>query len=306
MAWVSTVEIGRGKRRGKLTDILNREYYRYFEVRFSTLVDDVEEALTAPLLPALSSVYQTPVSIDLDALCQHLYATEQKEWQASPGHLGSVWLIEAFYSSEADDPTKQQLNPLLDPPNVTYGGEKVEVAIQSDLDEVVVVNSAGDPYDPPLAVDDYLPVITIEVNIPWFGLSLQQQYLWSCNANPMWGQGVGIILCTQFDAKLGFRNNQQYWAATAQFKLMSILQQNLYSATWLTTELVDQGFRENAAGQMRQILDEYGHPVSKPALLNGSGLKQVVTPPAKPVLYRNSFTVRTAVDFSPLNLPASV
>ena len=244
MSWVSTAEIGRGKRRGKLDDTFTREYYRHFEVRFTSQLDDLTEALTAPGLPSPSDSYLTATGFDNDALCKHLLATEV-------GY--GVYNIEAFYTSDAADPTKQALNPTDESPEITYQTERVEVALQQDLRESPIVNSAGDPYEA-ITTDDAMTVVTIAQNLNDYQLSDSEPYIFHYNSTSLFGKAPGLVLCTRFEGKNGFRNQTDFWTRTLQFKIMGPLMQQITGGSWANLVLVDQGIRQVVPGTALQTI----------------------------------------------------
>ena len=55
-------------------------------------------------------------------------------------------------------------NPLLQPIDVKWSNRSQEIVADIDINGNPVVNTAGDPFDPPLMEDDPRPVLTIVRN----------------------------------------------------------------------------------------------------------------------------------------------
>ena len=82
-----------------------------------------------------------------------LQAENTEEWKG--------WTVTAEYSSEftlAENPTN-------DPATITWGSEQFQRVVVVDKEGDAVVNSAGDPFDPPIMADDSRRVVTVTKNL---------------------------------------------------------------------------------------------------------------------------------------------
>ena len=90
--------------------------------------------------PTIGSVH------DNDATCRCIHVECSPE---SPGQK-KQWLFRARYTNQFDI----RENPLSDPAQTTWSAESYQVIVERDLDGDAIVNSAGDPFDPPPEKDD--------------------------------------------------------------------------------------------------------------------------------------------------------
>lgn len=74
---------------------------------------------------------------------------------------GYEWHVQCSYSSEREI----EENPLDDPPNYDWETEQYQEAVFKDEEDKGVLNSAGDPYDPPGQKDMSRRAVTIERNL---------------------------------------------------------------------------------------------------------------------------------------------
>lgn len=72
------------------------------------------------------------------------------------------WQVAVGYSNESE----LRENPLDDPAVITFDDEQYQKPITKDLDGKAIVNTAGDPYDPPPMIDDGRISVTITKNLP--------------------------------------------------------------------------------------------------------------------------------------------
>lgn len=286
MGVVLIEQIGRSKRRGKLDDKYVREYSVPYRVRTSTPTDSAVVVITA--LQAVVPIY-TPHTEDGYALL--------KNWSVQETDLQTCWEATAEYSTSTADPTQQAPNPLDEPADITWGSERVEIALQEDLDGESISNSAGDPFDPPLAVETGRQIVTVVKNQAFYTRTFAGLYLYHFNADSIWGLDAGQILMVQFDGKRAIKNGIVYYPWTMQFKFCD------YSmTTWENATILDAGFRYLSGGVYVSINDKNGQPVSKPAPMDGGGLPLVAGADAAFL----DFRIRNGANFVDLMLPAEI
>ena len=151
-------------------------------------------------------------------------------------------------------------------------------AWEKDLNDLLIKNSAGDPYDPPIVTEQSLPEFTYvrsqtTFNIGWkinfentinrfaYALKLQDKTL-NCAKRTL---KVAKITAEEVPAT---EKTQGYWTVTM------VLQ---YDPLGWQPAPLDMGFREKVGGVMRKIFDpNSGTEVTKPALLDGAGVALAV------------------------------
>jgi hypothetical protein len=100
-------------------------------------------------LPVIGEVHPD----DAGAWCTTLQVDPSDPWKG--------WTVTAEYSTErelAEIPTS-------DPAEITWGSEQFQKAAITNYAGEAIVNSAGDPFDPPIMIDDSRPYVTVSKNL---------------------------------------------------------------------------------------------------------------------------------------------
>ena len=103
--------------------------------------------------------------------------------QVSPQRISGQfthWDVGVKYSSKVKDTDE---NPLDKPVDVTIDGELFQAPYYIDQNGNACVNSANDPYDPPLMRDDSRDVITLVENVASYDFQTQRLYRNSVNSD---------------------------------------------------------------------------------------------------------------------------
>lgn len=126
-----------------------RTYTRKFRVLSSDKTDGPFEVGSTAGLPLIGSVHPE----DANAFCIEL-TVENTEPYAG-------WTVTANYSDERviDD------NPTDDAAEINWGSEQFQKVAVVDRDGNLIVNSAGDLFDPPAMIDDSRRVVTVSKNL---------------------------------------------------------------------------------------------------------------------------------------------
>ena len=166
----------------------------------------------------------------------------------------------------ANSPPTVVENPLLRPAKFAWSTARYPVVVERDKDGNLIANSAGKPFDPPITRDDIRPVLTVRKNLPlaMIDANFIQAYVDSINQSAWFGFLAGTLLLKDFSAEDAHENGVWFWACTFVFEHKS--------DKWNPIKVLDQGFEEAWPGEgWTTILDLSGRPVTRPALLNGTG-----------------------------------
>jgi hypothetical protein len=284
MSVTTCVEIGRGKRRGRLTDTFQREYSRFWRARTNTYSDDaylvITDAINKGLLPDIASEHPN----DTEVLLKEFNITEQQDTDTQ------CWIIEGRYSTNTADPSLQNIDPINEPAVINFDTERVAQAWTTDLDDKAFVNSTGDPYDPPEMVEDGILVAQYQDNIALGVGSQINDYLYSANETTFMGQNPKTVLISRFTLRRLFRNNILYYQRNVEFKVDP-------ATDWTIRELVDQGYRV-VSNNVPIGAGTGGSMPSKPVLLNGHGGKLSPSDIAAGTVFLSAYRIRNTADFN--------
>lgn len=167
-----------------------RNYRRVFLVITDTKTDGPNAILQAAGLPTKLSFYVLENESDLGAVVTNL---TPRQLRKSPLH----WEVDVDYSTDVDlEKEEENDNPLSQPDVVTFGFEAYRVIAHEDVggvDPVPLINSAEQPFDPPLMIDDSRPVLTIVRNQATFNALQAIDFKDAVNDDAFLGADVGQV-----------------------------------------------------------------------------------------------------------------
>lgn len=246
------------ERKGILTEVNRRKYTKVYQVICDNLADDPNYILRHPSTPKIGQSYTLGNGTDLYATCVSVDIE-------STDHPLVFHLTAQYDTARLVDATFD--NPLLAPAELTWTFAEYQRPMVRDILGVPVVNSSGEPFDPPYEVEDSRPTVTIARNEATFQPGLAQAYKDACNedifagALPYYARLMNIT--GQRIADLG----TVYWRVTYEIQ---------FRRESFAVPILDQGFRgyvvRNGNPRLelfRDILDNA--PLSNPTLLNGRG-----------------------------------
>jgi hypothetical protein len=102
-----------------------------------------------PSLPKIGSVHPD----DPYAWCSDI--------EVSPSDPWAGWTVTASYTTEREITE----NPLSEPAVITWNSEQYQKPAVIDKEDDLIVNSAGDPFDPPAMMDDARVSVTVTKNV---------------------------------------------------------------------------------------------------------------------------------------------
>lgn len=272
-------EIGAG--RTATNDKGIRRYSRQFLLETTARTDGPYAVGSNASLPRIGTVHNE----DSTAYCVNLSVSNAKPWK--------WWIVTADYSSEREITE----NPLSEPAAITWTSEQFQKRAVIDRDGNGIVNSAGDPFDPPLMMDDSRRVVTISKNlavVPSWILTYQDAV--NSSSFTVDGITIGAGYAKVQSVTVGEKQKRNGTA----FRVVTLVI-HLQKTGWALTH-EDVGFREtNYAGEMVNILnDGDSERPTAPVALDGAGMHQA-NPTAATIEVR-SFDVYEQKDFTVLPL----
>lgn len=191
------------------------------------------------------------------------------------------WKAVVTYSNEREI----RDNPLDEPARISWDGEEFQKPAVKDKNGDAILNSAGDPYDPPVMVDDTRIAATITKNVasvPEWWLSYKD----AVNSDAFVLDGLPIPegvakLKRQSISEMQTQNDVDYYTVT--------LVMHFNEDGWKATPL-DAGFRRIYSGTSRELItleNEDGEKEYPPAPvpLDGSGV-ELADPTPDTAIYR--------------------
>lgn len=276
------------------TAAINAQRQRSYARTWRVIVDSaaVGPGAARDAVPvAVGNTYSTGSETDAGAFCLAINAVDEG---ASDG---KSYLVTATYGPPELAPSRTEAdNPLDEPFELSWGGLSLEKVLDIDEDGYAIVNSAGEPFDPPVTVEDNLPILNIVRNESRasFDPTLIYRYRRARNSDAFWGADPGQVRIMPITAEYPWHPAcGRYWRVTYQF---------VFNDEGWTRKLLDLGFRtlsgSGSSTVLKQVVDAKGVPVSTPVLLDGLGHK--LAPGATPVAVE--YAVYKSLPFAIFNL----
>jgi hypothetical protein len=277
-----------------------RKYTRVFRVITNNQYDGPNVAIQA--VGISRGDQYTPLGsdanleVDTNAYCNTISAVQE-----DGDSLG--WIVTAEYGpySALWAGGGPDQNPLLQPIDVSWSQRTQEVAADVDVYGKPIVNTAGDPYDPPVMKDLIIRVLTVVRNEAAFNLSLVQQYADTQAINsdafagyaPLFAKVESIIPKSVFHQDVGW-----YYQMTYTFELISPLSPYAGLYGWRKS-VINQGIRaiNTTSGALFHVTLK-GIPVTEPVLLDKNGFWKQNNPN---VPYYNVYQLRPELPFATFN-----
>jgi hypothetical protein len=258
-----------------------RAYTRAFKLTTSAKTERAYHVGSHASLPVIGEVHPD----DAGAWCTTLQVDPSDPWKG--------WTVTAEYSTErelAETPTS-------DPAEITWGYEQFQKAAITNYAGQAILNSAGDPFDPPLMIDDSRPYVTISKNlasVPTWIMTYQD----AVNSSSFVVDGVTIGAGLAKMQNISVSPRQSRNGTSFRTVTFSI---HLQKQGWQSKQL-DAGFRQiGYGGALENIRNEGDDELpAAPVPLDGSGVA-LTDPSPSTAVYRTD-TVYEAKDFSALPL----
>lgn len=265
----------------------------HYNVRVSYSLES-DTATEAPLIvfAAVPTVY--PYG---DALL-FILQLDTAEVSRNPGSKYH-WTANVNYSSRTPDPDKSGPaksgydNPLDEPPVIKWSSGTTTEIIEKDINGVAILNSAGEPFDPPVEIQVPQPKLTISRNEASFSGTDALDYVYTVNTASFAGGAAGTVLCVGINADDSYSNGVQYWKVTYEF---------LYRRQGWQKSLLNQSMMYKTGGNWKRITDDAGQFITDPVPIDELG--QVIDRDNLPASASFlDFDVYEEKNFGDLNLP---
>lgn len=189
------------------------------------------------------------------------------EAQPDGSEDGMGWVITVSYG--IFDPDKTQENPLDERPRLSWDRAQFERVVEKDTGGNAILNSAGDPFDPPVTLDDSRPVLTITRNEASFDTTLAESYKDCVNTDVFFGWPAGQV-------KVGAITAEEQWSDYLNDTYVVVKYEFHFNPNGWQKSILDQGYRAKSGATRKLILID-GQPATSPVPLDGSGAQLSAT-----------------------------
>jgi hypothetical protein len=280
-------------RRGETAENITGRHTRVFVVQSGDFTLGSESVQAAAGVPRLGDTY-VDANGNTDVTCVCVLVRPEQD-NLDPG----VWRVYAEYTTDA------VVTPTLMPCNISWTLERFTRAIYLDLNGAAILNSAGDPFDPPVIVDDSRLVCRVTRNELSYPLNAALAYKDAVNSDAFLSIIVagapiapGLVKMANIGADLvnPLTGRFRYWRVTYEM--------HVQLRGW-QPKVLDAGFHTGFLGGIlgfnRKLVRDpvSNEPLSQPVPLDGLG--NVLAPAAAPVFI--TYAGYPTIAFNALGLP---
>lgn len=208
-------------------------------------------AVSAPGLPVLGEAHPS-----------NPFMTVRRIRTAAAGDDGRSFTAEVEYSNAAE---AFEENPLLRPPQFLWlPPVKSQKVADRDRHGQRITASSGEPFDPPLMVEESAPAFGVRQNVlSYNAAAVLISFQDAINSAPFYGFPAYTVRCDAVAPGEPKVESGVFFIEVTAYFLVKF-------NTW-RLRVLDQGFYKIDGGERVNIVDKNGMPLSRPALLNGSG-----------------------------------
>lgn len=273
-----TIEISDQGAEGRIDKYYRRYYTRKLVITANQAIGPAtaRQAVQSYGPVNIGYYYDTPLESDYFAFCTDIHCEMQNK--DSRSYIATI-------EYGPFDPRIVE-NPLNKPLELDWDGEIYQEAYDVDVNGNNVLNSAGDPFDPPATRDRTRPILTIVRNQSTFDESLAESLADSVNSDVFLGASPGNCKVGAIKAKVAYDPIAGlYWQVTYRF---------MFNKNGWQDSILDAGLRklDPSTGLITQILVE-GTPATTPVPLSQG---EPLALDAAPVYL--SFDKYTPIDFA--------
>lgn len=292
-----------------------RDYEQEWLVRTDNAADGAKTVKSHPSVPQYGTFYRTDTENDPFAYLR------EREIEPASEDSSLVWRVRCRFSTVADNGNGQQILPPPQPFDVPIIAEwdaleekePAYFCFGDNEEQLPIVNSAGDFFDPPPERIITIQVLRITQNLADFNYLFWAKYSNAINSDTWNGFAPGMVLFKPPKARFIAQRGIGYWETNFEFH---INYRGWFAFRW------DAGVREfidsdaDPSGLKRgynHMKNTDGSYVTEPVLLNGQGRRLVplgkegnreiidnIFKGIGPVLFK--FRVQPKLPFGPLGI----
>lgn len=236
-----------------------------------------------------------------------------KGWTCTLEYKPFDWRSLSGGSGDGSNASAFLANPLNARPLLKWSSSTEEIACTHDRYGNPILNTAGDPFDPPLTRPYSTPIATITRTLATFDPDWIVQYKDHVNASTWMGNPAGTVLCKEINADAVYDADWGWmWSQTLEFAFrpIIILAVGTPSKPWIlknavllagwAKQILNAGLRQLVSGAVKPINIDNA-PISQPVPLKSNG---TYDPAADPVYL--TFDIYETAEFADFNLPADL
>jgi len=241
------------ERRTAVNNRGQRKYSRTFKIESDATSDTAFDIGSVAGLPVLGDAFPD----DANAYCKQISVSCQAGYK--------YWTVQCDYDDTYDNSGSTPAN---DDIQISWSSELFQRPAWKDKDGNGVLNSAGDPFNPPVMMDDHRTVCRIMKNVttvPTYVLTFPNVV----NSSAFTIDGVTVAqryakISNVAVSEVKRRNGTTYRSVTVEMQIRN---------TEWDFEILDAGFREVDGTDRIRITNTDGTDITDPALLDGAGNK---------------------------------
>lgn len=239
---------------------------------------------------------------DAFARCRSISADFQEKFN-DDGTMRALWVVRAEWGYINPFEAATSGDPADIPIRVTIEGIKTEKPADFDIHDNPIVNSAGDPYDPPVIREQLACVIKIERKEK--SLAPAQILAFANKVNSAPWQGLDQTTC-KMDPPLIVPAYSQF-LDVIYYEVSYTIH---YNPDGWQPEVPDQGFRaldqSVSPPQLKDLLDRHGQKATEPMFLDGTGNALTLPVGSSNPVFTTVYDIYEEADFNDLNFPDNI
>lgn len=234
--------------------------------------ENYAQAALATGLPTMAS------KLDGDVGLQVVGITLEREERSKPAT--PVYIAKVEYSNVGWGGFQYSENPLNQPPVTSVSFQQFSVNMQQDINGAVILNSAGEVFDPGVSVELNDIQITVQRNQPSFDLAQAIAYKDAVNSGEFSVVDIagtipaGLAKLQSITGSVQWLNDFKYWQVTVVLMVRkAVVTGNGVVSTDSPWDkiIMDRGMYKISNGTRVAIKDSEGVPLSSPAALDLAG-----------------------------------
>lgn len=296
---------------GGIDSSFNRTYTATLQV-IADKGDGPLTVLNAPGIPRWGSYYQYGNEFDLWSFSRDYKPTPKEHIKYDPGDGGGTremvkWHVQVTYTTSPAQRSSNdsRQNPLFEPPKISgsfLGGTKEAIR---NKDGALIVNTAGEIYDPSPTVADDIDTLLISFNTAYISLLQRANARGKVNSASIWGLDERMALLYRWDYEILYAGSMPFVSHRFEFHInytqtpsTNVCLGSSYAGNrgWYTV-LPNQGLAPlktaNTPDTKRRAKDDMDNPLTHPVKLKCDGTEETGTTERW-----NIFTVEEEFDFT--------